>query len=643
MTKNNDVHAVPAEVVMDFLKKTMPFNELEPDELNSLAKQCQIDFYPKGTRIFQQDVTEVMHFFLIQKGGVRIYLQDEGGGITLKDFRGEGEYFGALPIIQETKANLNVETIEDTFCFLFSKEAFLHLVRSSPRVAQYYLKSFSEKLVKTAYHELRQRKVGPRLESGLYLFNARVGDIVKGVPRAIVSSDSVQFAAAEMARHRIGSLLVNDASGKLAGIVTDKDLRTKVVAVGLKYETPVSEIMTEVVHKIQSHSVCFDALLKMMSNRIHHLVVESNEEIIGVITTHDIMVLQGTSPIYIFREIAAQREAEGLYEIAGRTSQVVRSLIEDGAKANNITRMITVLNDHILEKLLSRLVVELGNPPVSFCWLLMGSEGRREQTFMTDQDNAIIYSNPVNEKQAKAAEEYFKVFGEKAIEHLVKCGYPRCPGDIMASNPRWRQSYATWEGYFDRWIMTPNPEEVLNATIFFDFRGGFGDLELANALRKHLAAEAAKRDIFLLHLARDCQRTRPPLSFFKNLIVEKDGEHKDQLDFKTRGLVPFVDFARLMSLKHGVQETNTLVRLQLLQEREAMPRELYLEMIEAYEFLMQLRLVHQLQKLEDGKTPDNYINPKYLSDLEKRTLKEAFAVIQRMQNFIQYEFKLVNA
>ncbi|MFU8818608.1 MAG: putative nucleotidyltransferase substrate binding domain-containing protein [Desulfurivibrio sp.] len=640
MAPKNDAQKIAPETVLDFLRQTMPFNELDDAALRELARHCVIDFIPKDTLIFRQGESEVEHFYLIQKGGVKIYLTNDQGEISLKDFRGEGEYFGALPIIQNTRANLNVETVEDTFCFLFTKAAFRHLLDTSPKVSHYFLRSLSEKLVNTAYAELRRHRVAPRTESTLFLFSSQVGASIRGKLQTIAAAETVQAAAVRMAELQIGSLLVTDPAGKITGIVTDKDLRTKVVAAGLDYQTPVTRIMTAPVQTIPAHAVCFDAMLRMMRQRIHHLAVERKGEIIGMITTHDIMLLQGTSPLYLFREIVAQRTLEGLHPLARKVPSVVRTLIEEGAKANNITRMITVLNDHILERLLTLLIEELGPPPLPFCWLLMGSEGRSEQTFKTDQDNALIYAWPEDKELAAAAERYFKILSEKAIENLVKCGYPLCPGEMMASNPKWRQSAPAWQKSFDSWILTPEPKDVMHSTIFFDFRAGYGDLSLADNLRHHLARTIPGQELFLYHLAMNALEARPPLSFFRNFIVEKDGEHRNALDLKTKGLVPFVDFARLFALKHGITESNTLSRLQLLHEGGHIHTEMYTETVKAYEFLMQLRLVHQLYKMEAGEQPDNHINPAQLSELEKQTLKESFEVVRRLQSHIKQEFRL---
>jgi len=360
-----------------------------------------------------------------------------------------------------------------------------------------------------------------------------------------------------------------------------------------------------------------------------------------VITSHDIMLQQGHSPYYLFKEIISQRSFQGLYPLAQKIPETIRGLIKEGGKAGNITRMIAVLNDHILEKILDLLHEKMGPPPVKYCWLLMGSEGRREQTFRTDQDNAIIYDDPEGEEQKKESEKYFSEFARRAIDHLVNCGYPLCPGDIMARNPKWCQPYSVWCKYFENWISTPDPQELLNVMIFFDFRSGYGEAALAQNLRDHLNALTRRQEIYLMHLAKDCMANRVPLSFFKSFMVEKNGEHKNELDIKRQGLVPFVNFARVMALKHGVSETNTLARLNVLKEDRYISKNLWSAASEGYELQMQMRLVHQLYQIENGLIPDNYINPTNLTELEKRMLKDAFSIIERLQGNLKTLFPVV--
>ncbi|MCA1742912.1 MAG: cyclic nucleotide-binding domain-containing protein [Desulfovibrionales bacterium] len=273
-SKKQNTHSLDTSVVTEFLEKTLPFNELDHNTLESLAKNATIDFFPKGTQILTQDVSEVKHIYLIQKGGVKLYLQDDAGQTTLKDYRGEGTVFGALAIIRDSKSSLTVEAIEDTFCFLLTKESFNRLLQSHPGFSQYYLKTFSESYIKKSFAELRKEKLTPKTEGALYLFTVKVNDIIRKRPEFISPVDSIRNAARRMTNMGIGSLLIKDEYGKPAGIVTDKDLRSKVVAAGLSYSTPVEEIMTSPVETIEAGKVCFDALLGRISGlsvqRNHH-------------------------------------------------------------------------------------------------------------------------------------------------------------------------------------------------------------------------------------------------------------------------------------------------------------------------------------------------------------------------------------
>ena len=627
---------VAPPVVVEFLKRTMPFNELDEESIQHLAASCRVDFFPKGVRLLTAGESELPWLYLIQRGGVKTFLTDNGGEVSLKDYRGEGACIGALGIIHGTHANLNVETVEDTFCFLLPREIFLELIEKQPAVAQYYLKSFTEKIVHTAYSQLRHHRMSGRANEDLYLFTVSAGDIVKSSLRKIGAGATIQQAAAEMSRHRVGSLLIHDQGDpeRIVGIITDRDLRSKVVAAGRDYAGPVSGIMSGPVRSVPAQAICFDVLLQMMSSGIHHLAVERGGKVEGVITSHDIMLLQGHSPYYLFKEIVVQREISGLYPLARKIPDVVRNLIREGGKAGNITRMISILNDHILGRLLTLLEQELGPPPVRYCWLLMGSEGRREQTFRTDQDNAIIYAEPEDDEGRRKAEAYFEEFARRAIDHLVKCGYPLCPGEMMASNPRWRQPVSVWRRYFQDWISSPEPQALLNASIIFDFRAGYGDSSLADDLRLNLQRLTRESELYLLHMARDSMKCRAPLSFFKNFIVEKNGEHQNKLDIKTQGLQPFVTFARVLSLKYGIRETSTLARLQALADGGHISQDLWGAAASAYEMQMQQRLVHQLRQLEEEIAPDNHIDPATLSELDKRMLKDSFAVIDRLHTFL---------
>ena len=642
MNQTNEIHFADPIAAVQFLRNVEPFNELGNATLRRLAGKMILDFFPKDTKILEQGLTRVNHLYFIQRGGVRIESRDNLGAPTLKDMREESNYFGTISIIRGGLSVYDVTAIEDTFCYMLDSDVFMELIREKPDFAARLWERLSREVVGEVYEEIRSQKLQQRPEESLRLFNSPIREVIRRQMETVPAESSIQSAATSMSEKRIGSLLVTNQQGDVIGIITDNDLRNKVVARGLDPAEPVHTIMSSPVKSISEEEICFDALVEMMHSQTHHLAVEGPDGISGVISAHDIMVDQGDSPISLYREIVAQKTIEALYPLSRKMPLIVRSLIMEGAKANDVTRMISILNDHIVNRVIGLLDNEMGPAPYPFCWMTMGSEGRQEQTFKTDQDNALIYETPPEGwDYVKDAKLYFRRFGNLIVKNLAACGFPLCKGEIMASNPKWRKPFAVWRNYFDNWMNAPEPQAVLHATIFFDFRGGYGKRELPDKLRDYIVRHAPNRGIFLMHLARDCISTKSPLSFFKNFLVEKDGKYKNRLDLKTRGLVPFVDFARVMALRNGLRETNTLARIQKLGKEGLIPHELYSEIREAYEFQMQIRLVHQIRLMENGEEPDNYIDPGELTDREKHTLKDAFEVINRLQGYLKNEFRVL--
>jgi len=636
---NGSENAVAPEVALAFLRSTMPFQELDDQTLRELALHCKIDFFPKGTRLLTFNESEITHLYLIQRGGVRAFITDEDGEIVLKDYRGIGSNIGALGIIRGTRANLNIETIEDTFCYLIPRGIFLDLVRTVSAISHYYLKSFSNNVVASAYTELRKNRLTRRSSEELFLFNVKAGELSKPL-YSVSATTSIRESGQIMARQRIGSLLVyvDEDPGAMIGIITDTDFRSKVIAEGRDIREPVSSIMSSPLKTVPADMLCFDVLLKMMTTSIHHLGVQQGGRVTGVITSHDIMVQQGNSPYYLFKEIAAQDTFEGLYLLSDKVSGLVRNIINEGAKAGDIARMIALINERILAQILTLIHRNLGPPPVKYCWLLFGSEGRNEQAFKTDQDNGIVYSDPEADQQ-EAVDRYFSQLGEQATYHLLKCGYPACPDNVMASNPDWCRSLSSWKEQFSYWINKAEGHKQVGAAIFFDLRYGHGTEQLAVDLRDYVIRDCRQDSRIIENLGRSFLAMKPPLSFFDNVIVEQNGDHTERFDIKLRGLAPFVDFARVLSLRYGIRQTNTLARLKRLSRKIKLSETFYEEMAEAYELQMQLRVIHQLGQIEDGREPDDLIVPEQLSDLEKRMLKDGFSVMSAMQNLMRKELQ----
>lgn len=625
------------EEVIGFLKKVPPFQFLDEEILRDIASRITVEYYPKDTVILRQDGQPSEYLRIIKKGSVKVFVRTKDNEEVLIDYRGEGDSFGFLSLVSGDRSRANVVAAEDTLCYLIEKDVILALLEKNPSLTEFFLKSFLNKYIDKTYKEMRGRSLlyggGDKL-----LFTTTVKELIAREPVTASHEISIKEAAEIMSRNRISSLVLMDGNAPV-GIITDRDLRDKVVAKGKDINEPVSSIMSVSLVKIDSKEYCFEALLRMVRYNIHHLIVVEDGALKGIITNHDLMMLQGVSPISIAKEIETQQAIDGLIPVSKKINQVIGLLLRDGAKATGITRIITELNDRLQRKILELAEKRFGRPPLPYCWIVFGSEGRREQTFKTDQDNAIIYADPASPEEEKKARDYFTVFADFVKKGLIECGYNACPAGYMASNPQWCQPLKTWKRYFTNWISEPVSESVLKSLIFFDFRGLHGDLNLADELRSHLNTLLEGNKVFLGYMANAIIKNRPPIGFLKAFVVEKSGEHKDELNLKVKGIAPLVDIVRLFSLEKTLKETSTIDRINILKTKHSIVKDHADELMHAFEFMMLLRIHHQFEQMESGKSPDNFINPNKLSNLERRTLKEAFHLISKLQDTLIERYK----
>lgn len=626
------------EEVIEFLKKVPPFQFLDDARLKEVARGITIDFYPKGTTILHQDGAPSEYLRVIKKGGVKVFIRHDAGDEVIIDYRSEGDSFGMLSMVGKDRARASVTAIEDTICYLIGRDAVAKLIDAVPAFTEYFLKSFLNKYLDKTYKEMHNKSLlfggGDKL-----LFTTPVGEIASKEVITAPQDISIRRGAEMMSDKRCSSLVLVDADGVPVGIITDRDLRDKVVSRGRNVDDRIETIMSVSLIKAEARDYCFEALLKMVRYNIHHLLVVDEGRLKGIITNHDFMMLQGVSPLSIAKEIESQHSVDGLVPVSSKINELVAILLKEGAKASNITRIITELNDRLLRKILEITERKSGTPPVNYCWITFGSEGRKEQTFRTDQDNAIIYEDPVSEAADTEIKEFFRTFTVSVRDGLLRCGFPPCSANYMASNPQWCQPLSVWKRYFSNWIYTPTPDAVLYSLIFFDFRPVYGDSALAEALRESTKKMLEGQMIFLGYMANMIIKNTPPVGFLKSFIVEKSGEHKNELNLKIKGIAPIVDILRLFSLERGVKETSTLERINALRDKHTILKDYADELEQAFEFIMLLRIQNQVEQIEAGREPDNFINPDGLSNLEKRTIKEAFNLITKLQDIIIERYK----
>jgi CBS domain-containing protein len=633
VTQQNNGSNVILEDVIAFLKKVPPFQFLDDVNLQAVARNLSLEFYPKDTIILKQDGLPSDALRIIKKGGVKVSMVSEHGGEVVIDYRGEGDTFGFLSLVGKDRIRSNITAVDDTLCYLLGKEMLLKLLDSQLSFTEYFLKSHITKYIDRTYREMQDKSMFYGGSDRL-LFTTRVGDM--GIKDVVSTPEdtTIREAAQIMSRERISSVVVMDRNNLPAGMVTDRDLREKVVARGRDVLEPVKNIMSTSLIRVDARDYCFEAVLKMIKYNIHHILVIRDGQLKGVITNHDMMMLQGTSPLSLTKDIESQQTIEGLIPVSKKINGIVGLLLKEGAKASNITKVITEINDRLVRKVLEFAERKHGKPPVAYCWIGFGSEGRKEQTFKTDQDNAIIYTDPETEAEAEAAKRYFAGFSEFVRDGLLQCGFPPCPANYMASNPMWCQPLKSWKKYFSTWIATPTATAVINSVAFFDFRPLYGEAALAEALRDHLNALLKDQKVFLGYLANLAIKNQPPIGFFKSFVVDKDGEHKDELNLKIKGLAPLVDILRLFALEKGIRETSTLERIETLRGMHTIVEEYADDLEQAFEFITLLRIHHQYAQITSGVAPDNFINPNRLSNLEKRSIKEAFQLVSKIQDLI---------
>ena len=595
------------------------------------------EFYPRDAVILKQDDKASDTLRIIKKGGVRVSVRTASGEDMVIDQRSEGDTFGLTSLLGQDRQKTTITALEDTICYLIGRDRIRKLIDTNPSFTEYFLRTHFAKYVDTVYREMQNKSLFYGSSDHL-LFTTPVGDIAGKEVITIREELTIRDAALQMSKHRISSLVVVDGNRLPVGIVTDRDLREKVVARGRSVTAPVREIMSLPLVRVDVKDYCFEAVLKMIKHNVHHILVIRKGELKGVLTNHDLMMLQGSSPLSFAKDLESQENIDGLVPVSGKINRVVGLLLKEGARASNIARIITELNDRLVRKVLEIAERKFGPAPLPYCWIVFGSEGRKEQTFKTDQDNGLIYRDPSSAAEARAAEMYFEKFSAFVNESLVRCGFPPCPGGYMASNQRWRRPLGAWKEYFREWIYTPTSDAILFSAILFDFRALHGESGLAEELRGYLQETLKGHELFLKYMADMTMRLRPPLGFFRTFVVEKSGEHKNELNLKFKCIAPLIDIVRLYALEAGVRETATLERIEALKSAHGVLAEFGDEMVQIFDFLMLLRMHHQYERLANGKQADNFINPDDLTNLEKRTLKEACSIISRMQDAIAKQY-----
>lgn len=624
-----------------FLSQTVPFSFLSKNELKKTASRIETIHYPENTMLFIQDKTEMDALYIIQKGAVERYYGD-GNKKTLRGILGEGDVYGGISILLNKGISVRtLKTIENTYFYKLSKNHFLEICKQYQAFTEYFTDTFGKRMLDRSYAAIITQTSMPKTADIGFLDQPVKNFFQKKLVTCGVDT-SIRNAANLMSQHRVSSIFIKTIKQNFVGVVTDNDLRRKVVASGYDIDKCVADIMSSPLQTISNDAMVFEALMIMMQKNIKHLAVSDTKgHVSGIITNQDLLTAQGQSPFYLMHEIFAAKDKKEIFNKHKQLPKIIQGLINSGAKAKNINRLITTISDASLYKIIEFALDELGPPPANFIFMTLGSEGRREQTLKTDQDNAIIFDDqPENSRNRAGA--YFLKMGEKVCNWLDQAGYDFCKGNVMAKNPQWCQPLSIWKDYFSSWIFNADPEDLLQASIFFDFRGVYGDMRIVNDLRSYLFDSLVGWAGFFRNLTENALHFKPPIGFFRNFVVESRGRHRNVFDIK-KAMMPIVDFARIYALKHNIIETNTQERLIQLRRKKIISRHEYDELEQSYSFLMQLRFVRQITAIiEEAAAADNYVNPRKLSRIEQTMLKEIFKRTEKFQAKLGFDFIGIN-
>jgi CBS domain-containing protein len=445
---------------------------------------------------------------------------------------------------------------------------------------------------------------------------------------------SIEQLARIMTARKATAVLVAAENETIIGIITDHDLRARALAENINLKTPVHTIMSSPIARISENALIYEALMRMEEKGLRHLAVEDRSgKIVSVIDNKALIQFQRYGPIVLTREISRSVSVEELANQTARLPLLAKTLTESSANPRHITNMVSSICNAVTERLIEMAVEEFGPPPASFAFIGMGSQGRQEQTLLTDQDNGIIYQLSAGQN-AQQVQDYFQRLGSRVCDGLHLSGYPYCRGQVMAGNPAWCRSLESWKNGFATWVQKSELQEIINLSIFFDFRTIYGDKELTRELRQHVYAVLQEKPGIFYHFAQNALLFKPPMRLLGTLYV---GEHGGEINLKD-AMMPMVSFARLYALHHQVNQVHTLERLEALADRNFILSSTRDEITSAYNFLMQLRLQTQLEAIQAGQTPHNNIQPSRLGNMQQELLKQAFVQISAVQKKISYDF-----
>jgi CBS domain-containing protein len=586
----------------DFLRRFPPFDALPEGELERAEAVMFERSYSEGELVLVEDGAPATHLYVVRTGSVELVHEDQS-----IDVLEPGEAFGHPSLLSGLAPAFDVRAREPTVCLLLDAPAAVRLL-GSPAGVEFVASSLRERLVRTgnvAHAQADQR-------------TAHLGALVHRPAVECTPETNAGEAARLMADADVSCLLVRLDDG--FGIVTDSDLRRKLVARGRSYDTPVGDLMVAPALTFSPERLAVDAMIDMLDAGIHHLpVVEANGAPVGVVTATDLMYLEGRTPFALRRSIAHAVTVDQVVEAASHLPQMVVSLISAGVAATDMGRVMALQSDTATIRLVDLALAEHGVAPCAWAWMALGSTARREASLASDQDNALAYADTT-------ADDWFAAVAGDVNDGLARCGFGADNAEVLARNRQWRMSEADWKRVFRDCLEQPDRSHLVRAAVAFDFRHVWGGLQIVRPLVE-IEREAPAHPDFLRRLARTATDFQPPLGFRGKLQVDEDG----RIDLKRGGVVPIANLARFHALQSGVTISSTIPRLRAAAHAGSLEGERAAALEEAFELVTRIRLEHQASEVEAGQPPSNRVDPADLAPLARGQLRSALRLVAEAQ------------
>ncbi len=625
--------------VVRVLKSSAPFNTLGDGFLSELAGYVEVKTYPRGAYVFRQGQKSLQILFLVVSGSGEVTLTDQKGQETVVSHRRQYEFFGETALLTDKTYGGSVRAADELTCLLIPRGKIEETIISHPEFSSFFTALLAERL-RTLYEEtVVQQSFDAYSTVESPLLRKRVKELMTGSPVTCHLDTPVSEVAGLMAGRRISSVIVVSGDLQPVGLITERDLVHKVLTRSSRQVEDLTAdlVMNERLVRLQVDDFYSQALLAVVKNQVKHLVVMEGDRLAGIVTLGDLIKTRSTGSLWVTDKIESAVGLGDLARIGQEVDNFLNALVAERASVPELFEIICEMHDRLICRVIDLCLEEMaakgyGPPPVEFCFINMGSAGRKEQTLRTDQDNGIIYADGHPD-----SENYFLVLGGRVVEELVRAGFDWCKGGIMASNPLWCRSVSQWKEVAEVWITRAEPEDTRLLSILLDFRPVYGEKALARELWQKIF-QIFKKPVKASHfLAEEEVQVKVPLTIFGGFVTEKSGPNKNELNLK-HVCRHIVNCVRIFAVKNEIPETSTLGRLASIMDKNILSREDGEFVQNAYEIIMMIRIRENLKKARQGKSADNYINPHKLSVIEQSMLKNAFSAITRLQKITSSSF-----